>query len=217
MVVVADHFWQALQARKTLEITWDPGGNARLDNQAISAMLKKTAAAGAGLTARADGDVAQALKSAKQRFTSSYELPLLAHATMEPMNCTADVKANGCDLYVGTQVQQVAQITAAAAAGLQPAQVRVHTTLLGGGFGRRLDIDFIPAAVEASKAVGAPVKLIWTREDDMTHDTYRPPALEEVSGGLRRGRKIDARSTCTSSAPPSPRGCFRRSKASTIR
>ena len=192
VVVVADHFWQALQARKTLEITWDPGGNARLDNQAISAMLKNTAAAGAGLTARADGNVAQALKSAKERFNSTYELPLLAHATMEPMNCTADVKANGCDLYVGTQVQQVAQTTAAAAAGLQPAQVRVHTTLLGGGFGRRLDIDFIPAAVEASKAVGAPVKLIWTREDDMTHDTYRPPALEEVSGGFDTAGKMTA-------------------------
>jgi isoquinoline 1-oxidoreductase beta subunit len=192
VVVVADHFWQALQARKTLEITWDPGGNARLDNQAISAMLKNTAAAGAGLTARADGNVAQALKSAKERFNSTYELPLLAHATMEPMNCTADVKANGCDLYVGTQVQQVAQTTAAAAAGLQPAQVRVHTTLLGGGFGRRLDIDFIPAAVEASKAVGAPVKLIWTREDDMTHDTYRPPALEEVSGGFDADGRLSA-------------------------
>jgi isoquinoline 1-oxidoreductase beta subunit len=136
--------------------------------------------------------VAQALKSAKERYNSTYELPLLAHATMEPMNCTADVKANGCDLYVGTQVQQVAQTTAAAAAGLQPAQVRVHTTLLGGGFGRRLDIDFIPAAVEASKAAGAPVKLIWTREDDMTHDTYRPPALEEVSGGFDAAGKMTA-------------------------
>jgi len=192
VVVVADHFWQALQARKTLAVTWDPGSNARLDNAAITALLKKTAAAGVGLAARADGDVVQALKSAQPRVNASYELPLLAHATMEPMNCTADVKADGCDLYVGTQVQQVAQATAAAAAGLAPAQVRVHTTLLGGGFGRRLDIDFIPAAVEASKAAGAPVKLIWTREDDMTHDTYRPPALEEVSGGFDAAGKFSA-------------------------
>jgi isoquinoline 1-oxidoreductase beta subunit len=181
-----------LQARKTLAVTWDPGSNARLDNAAITALLKKTAAAGVGLAARADGDVVQALKSAQPRVNASYELPLLAHATMEPMNCTADVKADGCDLYVGTQVQQVAQATAAAAAGLAPAQVRVHTTLLGGGFGRRLDIDFIPAAVEASKAAGAPVKLIWTREDDMTHDTYRPPALEEVSGGFDAAGKFSA-------------------------
>ena len=192
VVVVADHFWQALKARRALNITWDPGANVRLDNAAIHALLKKTAAAGPGLTARTDGDVAAALKSAKLTLSASYYLPLLAHACMEPMNCTADVKANGCDLYVGTQVQQVAQTTAATAARLSPAQVRVHTTLIGGGFGRRLDIDFIPAAVEASKAVGVPVKVIWTREDDMTHDTYRPPAYEEVSGGVDAAGKVIA-------------------------
>jgi isoquinoline 1-oxidoreductase subunit beta len=192
VVVVADHFWQAVKARRALNITWDPGANVQLDNAAIRALLKKTAAAGPGLAARTDGDVAAALKSAKLSLSAAYYLPLLAHACMEPMNCTADVKPNGCDLYVGTQVQQVAQTTAAAAAGLSPAQVRVHTTLIGGGFGRRLDIDFIPAAVEASKAVGAPVKVIWTREDDMTHDTYRPPAYEEVSGGVDAAGKVIA-------------------------
>jgi isoquinoline 1-oxidoreductase beta subunit len=192
VVVVADHFWQALKARKSLVITWDPGDNAQLDDAAIRTLLKKTAAAGAGLSARTDGDATAALSSAKLRLSSAYYLPLLAHATMEPMNCTADVKGGGCDLYVGTQVQQVAQTTAATAAGLAPAQVRVHTTLIGGGFGRRLDIDFIPAAVEASKALGVPVKVIWTREDDMTHDTYRPPAYEEVSGGLDASGKLIA-------------------------
>src|SRR5271165_114639 len=192
VVVVAEHFWQALKARQALHITWDPGPNARLDNAAIRAMLMKTAAAGAGLTARADGDAAAALQSAKRRVSAAYYLPLLAHATMEPMNCTADVTAAGCDLYVGTQVQQIAQTTAAAAAGLPPAQVRVFTTLIGGGFGRRLDSDFIPAAVEASKALQKPVKVIWTREDDMTHDTYRPPAYEEVSGGLDAAGKLVA-------------------------
>jgi isoquinoline 1-oxidoreductase beta subunit len=184
VVVIADHFWQALQARNALKITWDPGGNAALDNAAIRAMLEKAAKSAPGLSARKEGDAAAALKTAKRSLQAVYELPLLAHATMEPMNCTADVKADGCDLYVGTQVQQIAQATAAAAAGLDPGRVRVFTTLLGGGFGRRLDVDFIPAAVEASKAIGVPVKVIWTREDDMTHDTYRPPAREEVSGGL---------------------------------
>jgi isoquinoline 1-oxidoreductase beta subunit len=192
VVVVADHFWQALKARNALRVTWDAGPNVRLDNAAIRALLTKTAAAGDGLSARADGNAAAALKSAKQQLSTAYYLPLLAHATMEPMNCTADVKADGCDLYVGTQVQQVAQTTAAQAAGLKPEQVRVYTTLIGGGFGRRLDIDFIPAAVEASKAVGAPVKMIWTREDDMTHDTYRPPAYEEVSGGLDEAGRLVA-------------------------
>ena len=147
VVVVADHFWQALKARNALAITWDPGANVRLDDAAIHAMLKKTAAAGDGLSALAAGNATAALESAKQRLSAAYYLPLLAHATMEPMNCTADVKAGGCDLYVGTQVQQIAQTTAATAAGLSPDQVRVYTTLIGGGFGRRLDIDFIPAAV----------------------------------------------------------------------
>ncbi len=192
VLVAADHFWQALKARGALLITWDAGPNARLDNATIHALLKTTAAAGPGLSARNDGHVDDALKSAKQQLSAAYYLPLLAHATMEPMNCTADVKANGCDLYVGTQVQQIAQTTAATAAGLPPAQVRVFTTLIGGGFGRRLDIDFIPAAVEASKALGVPVKVIWTREDDMTHDTYRPPAYEEVSGGLDAEGKLIA-------------------------
>jgi isoquinoline 1-oxidoreductase beta subunit len=191
VVVVADHYWQALQARGALQISWDPGGNAGLDNAAIRAALEKAAKSDPGLSARKDGDAAAALGSARRTLQATYELPLLAHATMEPMNCTADVKADGCDLFVGTQVQQLAQAAAAAAAGLDPGQVRVFTTLLGGGFGRRLDVDFIPAAVTASKAVRAPVKVIWTREDDMTHDTYRPPAREEVSAGFdAEGRLI---------------------------
>ncbi|MDP9013113.1 MAG: xanthine dehydrogenase family protein molybdopterin-binding subunit [Pseudomonadota bacterium] len=184
VVVVAEHFWQAMTARKALNITWNPGANAALDNARIRDVLESAAKSVPPLSARADGDAAAALKSAKQVLRAVYTLPLLAHATMEPMNCTADVKADACDIYVGTQVQQSAQQAAAAAAGLDSAKVRVFTTLLGGGFGRRLDVDFIPAAVAASKALGAPVKLIWTREDDMTHDTYRPPAREEVAGGL---------------------------------
>ncbi|MGA2776079.1 MAG: xanthine dehydrogenase family protein molybdopterin-binding subunit [Steroidobacteraceae bacterium] len=184
VVVVAEHFWQALQAREALKIVWDPGPSAKLDNAAIRSTLHKALAAGAGASARADGNAAATLKAAHQTLSAVYELPMLAHATMEPMNCTADVKAGRCDLYVGTQVQKISQTTAAAAAGLAPEQVRVYTTLLGGGFGRRLEVDFIPAAVAASKAVGAPVKLIWTREDDMTHDYYRPPATLQLRGAL---------------------------------
>jgi isoquinoline 1-oxidoreductase beta subunit len=109
---------------------------------------------------------------------------MLAHATLEPQCCTADARADGLDLYAPTQSQTVAQITAAAAAGLKPEQVRIHTTLLGGGFGRRLEVDFIPAAILASQAVGKPVKVIWSREEDTTHDTYRPPAFDEVAAAL---------------------------------
>jgi isoquinoline 1-oxidoreductase subunit beta len=193
VVVVANHFWQARKARDVLRIEWDQGSNADLDNARIWSVINNAAAAGPGASALGreevsaslkNGNAPEALKKAAKTFSAVYELPLVAHATMEPMNCTADVKADRCDVYVGTQVQQMTQAVAAEAAGLKPEQVNVHTTLLGGGFGRRLEVDFVPAAVAASKAVGAPVKLIWTREDDMTHDYFRPPAREEVAAGL---------------------------------
>ncbi len=191
VLVVAEHFHQALQARKALTVTWDSGANAQLDNAAIGSMLA-AAAADAGLEARATGDAPAVLAAARPVHRATYEVPLLAHATMEPMNCTADVRAGSCDLYVGTQVQQVAQQTAAKAAELPAERVRVHTLLLGGGFGRRLDVDFIPAAVRASKVLGVPVQVIWTREDDMTHDTYRPPARLELAAALAADGKPDA-------------------------
>lgn len=182
VVVVADSWWRARKARDALKIQWDAGPNARLDNAAILRGLK-AAAPRQGQVARNDGDVSSALRGGRV-LRADYELPLLAHATLEPQNCTASVTAEGCEIHVPTQIQIVAQATAAAAAGLAPEQVRVHTTFLGGGFGRRLDVDFIPAAVQASKAVGKPVKLLWTREDDTTHDTYRPPAFDQVSAAL---------------------------------
>lgn len=200
VVVVADHFWQAWKARDALRISWQSGPNAALDNAAAWAMLN-AASVKPGLSALTSDDVSaslktgnapQALKAAARSFSAVYELPMLAHATMEPMNCTADVRANRCDVYVGTQVQAATQAAAAEAAGLKPAQVNVYTTLLGGGFGRRLEVDFVPAAVLASKALGVPVKLIWTREDDMMHDQYRPPIREEVRAGLDAQGKLSA-------------------------
>ncbi|MBM2853966.1 MAG: aldehyde oxidase [Steroidobacteraceae bacterium] len=191
VVVVADHFWQARQARDALKIKWDAGPNAGLDSKKVAATLAKAVAPGTGIAVRSDGDAAAAIKGAHKAVRAVYRLPMLAHATLEPMNCTADVRADGCDLHVGTQWQDAAQAAAAKAAGLEPAQVNVHTTILGGGFGRRIDVDFIPAAVEASKALGKPVKLIWTREDDTTHDVYRPPAHDVVAGALdAEGRLI---------------------------
>lgn len=190
VVVVADHYWQALQARSALKIGWDAGQNARLDNATIRATLAGALKSSAGLAARTDGDPAQARTAARKTVRAVYELPMLAHAPMEPMNCTADVRGDGCDLYVGTQVQQLSQSAAATAAGLPPEKVRVFTTLLGGSFGRRLETDFIAPAVLASKAVGRPVKLIWTREDDMTHDIFRPPAAIDISGAFDANHKL---------------------------
>ncbi len=191
VAVVADSWWRAKQARDALRIEWDAGPNAALNDARIMQTLRKGAAAD-GRVARDDGDVEAALESAARVIRADYELPLLAHATLEPQNCTADVRADGADLYVPTQVQQIAQAAGAKAAGLDARLVKVHTTFLGGGFGRRLEVDFIPAAVEASKAVKKPVKLIWTREDDMTHDAYRPPAFDQVSAGLDAKGKLTA-------------------------
>jgi isoquinoline 1-oxidoreductase subunit beta len=192
VIVIADHYWQALKARDRLKISWDPGANAKLNNAGIRATLQQALSAGPGLSARTDGDPVRARKDAHLNLSAVYELPMLAHAPMEPMNCTADVGADACDLYVGTQAQQLAQKAAATALDLAPEKVRVFTTLLGGAFGRRLDIDFIPAAAVASKAAGRPVKLIWTREDDMMHDTYRPPATIGVSGAFDAQKKLIA-------------------------
>lgn len=191
VAVIADHYWQARRARAALKVTWDAGPNATLDSAKIAATLK-AGAANAGKPARQEGDATAALGKAAKVLRATYNLPLLAHATLEPQNCTADVKADRCDLYAPTQFQVLAQGVAAQAAGLAPAQVEVHTTYLGGGFGRRLEVDFIPAAVECSKAVGRPVKVIWTREDDMTHDTYRPAFHEEVAAGLDEDGRIVA-------------------------
>jgi isoquinoline 1-oxidoreductase beta subunit len=191
LAVVADSWWRARKARDTLKIEWEAGPNAALNDARIMQALRK-GAADEGRVARNDGDVEAALKSAARVIRAEYELPLLAHATLEPQNCTADVRADGADIYVPTQVQQIAQAAAAKAAGLDVAKVKVHTTFLGGGFGRRLEVDFIPAAVEASKAVRKPVKLVWTREDDMTHDAYRPPAFDQVAAGLDAKGRITA-------------------------
>ncbi len=187
VAVVADSWWRACNAREALKIRWSAGPNAALDNAAIRRGLR-TAAPAKGIEVRGDGDAAAALASATKSggrvVRADYELPLLAHATLEPQNCTASVTAEGCELWVPTQLQGIAQATAAAAAGLKPEQVTVNTTFLGGGFGRRLEVDFIPAAVEVAKAIGKPVKLLWSREDDMAHDAYRPPAFDQVAGVL---------------------------------
>jgi isoquinoline 1-oxidoreductase beta subunit len=191
VAVIADSWWQAKQARDALEVQWASGPNARLNNNAIYAGLK-AAARNKGKEVRNEGDADAALRSAARRIEATYELPMLAHATLEPQNCTAEFKDGACHIYVPTQVQQMAQLAAAQAAGLPPEQVFVHTTFLGGGFGRRLEVDFIPDAVECAKAAGKPVKVIWTREDDMTHDKYRPPAVNIAQAGFGADGKMNA-------------------------
>jgi isoquinoline 1-oxidoreductase beta subunit len=181
VAVVADTYWQAVQGRQALRITWDEGPNATLSG--IPARLAALAGQ-AGVTAKTTGDAAAALAAAAKKIESVYTVPFLHHATMEPMNCTAYVRAGACEVWAPTQNQTRAQEVAAEAAGVPKEAVKIHTTLLGGGFGRRLESDFVAEAVRISKAVNAPVKVISSREDDTKHGFYRPATYNRLAAGL---------------------------------
>jgi isoquinoline 1-oxidoreductase beta subunit len=184
VAVVADSFWRAKTARDALVITWDEGPNKTLNSAGVSAALAAAMAQPGGAVIKKTGDVDAAMKGAAKTVEAAYEVPFLSHSPMEPMNFTADVRKDSCLLIGPTQFQQAAGGVAAGVTGLKPEQCTVRTTFLGGGFGRRIDFDFITQALEISKAVGAPVKLVWTREDDVTHDFYRPAGLHHMSAGL---------------------------------
>jgi isoquinoline 1-oxidoreductase beta subunit len=183
VAVVADNTWSAMEGRRALQITWDEGPNASASSEAIRKLFMERAEQ-PGAVARKEGDAAAALAAAAKKIAAVYEVPFLAHACMEPMNCAAHVRADSCDVWVPTQFQTATQNTAARLTGLKPEQVRVHTTFLGGGFGRRAEQDFVTDAVEVSKAVGAAVLVTWAREDDIQHDFYRPAAYNKLAAGL---------------------------------
>ena len=184
VAVVADTYWQAVTGRRALQIQWDEGDAASLDSDEIRAQFVKLAEQ-PGVEARKDGDAAGTLAGAAgKKIEAVYEVPFLHHATMEPMTCTAHVRADGCDVWVPTQNQTRAQEVAAEITGLPKEQVRIHTTFLGGGFGRRLESDFVSEAVRVSKAARAPVKVIWSREDDVQHGFYRPATYNRFAAAL---------------------------------
>jgi isoquinoline 1-oxidoreductase beta subunit len=183
VAVVADHMWAAKQGMDALDIRWDEGPNAKLSTADIVQQLA-AASQRSGVVARREGDAAKAIASAAQKVEAIYEVPFLAHATMEPVNCTVHVRPDGCDIWVGTQVPTFAQTAGVKLTGLPPEQVQVHNHLLGGGFGRRLEVDFIVRAIEIAKQVTSPVKVVWTREEDIQHDMYRPYYYDRVAAGL---------------------------------
>jgi len=183
VAVVADSYWQAYQGRRALEIEWDEGESASLDSDGIRAQFAQLAEQ-PGVEARKEGDPAAALATAARRVEAAYEVPFLHHATMEPMTCTAHVRPDGCEVWAPTQNQSDAQRVAAELTGLPNEKVLIHTTFLGGGFGRRLEPDFVSEAVRVSKLVGAPVKVIWSREDDVQHGFYRPASYNRFAAGL---------------------------------
>jgi isoquinoline 1-oxidoreductase beta subunit len=184
VAVVGDHFWAAKQGLQAAAPTWNDGPNANMSSASIRAdMLKASEKTGAVATDH--GNAIKALDDKKgRRIDAVYEAPFLAHATMEPMNCTVDLKADGCDIYCGTQVPALAQAAAAKITGLPLEKVRVHNYYLGGGFGRRLEVDYVSQAVALAKAAKGPLKLVWTREDDIQHDMYRPYYLDRLSARL---------------------------------
>ncbi|HEV7619698.1 MAG TPA: xanthine dehydrogenase family protein molybdopterin-binding subunit [Burkholderiaceae bacterium] len=184
VAVVANSYWRAKKARDALSVEWDEGPAANLNNAVMMDGIRNAAATEKNINVKKTGDAAAALGSAARTLNEEYESPLLAHATLEPMNFTAHYRNGKCLLIGPTQFQQGAQGAVAAALGIKPEDITLKTTFLGGGFGRRLELDFIVQAAQISKAVGKPVKLIWTREDDTTHDFYRPMALNRMAAGL---------------------------------
>ncbi|HUK99723.1 MAG TPA: xanthine dehydrogenase family protein molybdopterin-binding subunit [Nitrospirota bacterium] len=184
VVVCADTINAAWKGRDALKASWQDGRYPRLsttslENQFMSHLLNSK-----GVMARNDGDAAGAINAAKKKVDAIYVLPYLSHATMEPMNCTVHVRSDGCDIWVPTQFQTTTHMLAVKMTGLKPEQVKVHTTYLGGGFGRRSETDVVEEALTISMATGRPVKLIWSREEDMQNDFYRPANCSRIQGAL---------------------------------
>ncbi|MBK8254768.1 MAG: molybdopterin-dependent oxidoreductase [Polyangiaceae bacterium] len=189
IAVVAEHFWAAKTGAEALAVEWDDAASAGVSTdkltQAAILLAKKP-----GAVAESKGDVEKALKGASKTIDAVYELPYQAHATMEPMTCTAEVKDGQCYIWVGTQFQETTQKIAAKITGLPIESVFIHSVYLGGGFGRRSEMDFITDAVEIAKEMpGTPIKVIWTREDDMRHDFYRPASYNVLRGGIGKDNK----------------------------
>ena len=190
VAVVADHMGAAKKGLAALVIEWDDGPHAQLNTDEIVAELER-ATLNAGAVAQNIGDFDAAMVGAATKIEAIYQVPFLAHATMEPMNCTVHVRKDGCEVWVGNQVLARAQATAAQTAGLPLDKVVVHNHLLGGGFGRRLEIDGVTRAVQIAQHVDGPVKVVWTREEDIQHDMYRPYFFDRMSAGLdEKGKPI---------------------------
>ena len=185
VAVIADSYWQAKTAVDSIDIKWQSGPLANIDNAAMYAYLQKELNESSGFTYHSAGDSKRDPAQGDKVLRATFRAPLLAHATMEPMNTTALVTDDGVEVWSPTQMQGFAAKVAASVAGVSSSQVKLHTTLLGGGFGRRLDVDFIAQAVFLAKQMpGRPVKLIWSREEDTRHDFYRPAAVAEYSAHL---------------------------------
>jgi isoquinoline 1-oxidoreductase subunit beta len=183
VAVVGDHMWAAMQGLAALDIDWDDGPNANVSTASIVEQME-IASQKEGVVAHKEGDIAKGMTDSARKVEAVYEVPFLAHAAMEPMNCTVHVREDGCNVWVGNQVVSRAQAAAAQVTGLPPEKVQVRNHLIGGGFGRRLDVDGITQAVAIAKQVDGPVKVIWSREEDIQHDVYKPYFFDRMTAGL---------------------------------
>ena len=185
VAVIATSFWAAKRGRDVLQVVWEEGEGGRVDTTALEAAYAELAST-PGRPVRREGDADAALASATIRLTASYQMPYLAHAPMEPLNCLVALAGDQCDIWTGTQFQTADRANAAAVAGLKPEQVRIHTLFLGGGFGRRAtpSSETVVEAVHIAKAAGAPIKTVWTREDDLRGGFYRPMWHSTLTAGL---------------------------------
>jgi isoquinoline 1-oxidoreductase beta subunit len=188
VAVVGDNMWTAWRGLDALRVTWDEGPNAKINSTDIWNGLRVESTKN-GVVAKSEGDVDKGLTQG-ERFDADYELPLLAHAAMEPMNCTVRLTPGACEIWTGTQVQSRCQQYAAKAAGLPVDKVTVNNHYLGGGFGRRLEPDMVESAVRIAKQVSSPIKVVWTREEDMQHDVYRPAYRDTISASLSSGKIV---------------------------
>ncbi|WP_321797953.1 xanthine dehydrogenase family protein molybdopterin-binding subunit [Caballeronia sp. J97] len=183
VAVIGEHTWAAKRGAAALQIQWNEGASANVSTKQIVDDMAN-ASQRAGAVARKEGDVDKAFSSAKTRIDAVYVQPFLAHATMEPINCTVHVRPDGCDIWLGTQVPTRIRDAGMKATGLPADKIFVHNHLLGGGFGRRLEFDMATQALKIGKALGVPVKVIWSREEDIQHDMYRPCYYDTLSAGL---------------------------------
>lgn len=184
VAVIGDHMWAAKQGLAALTITWDEGPHAKINSADIVAQLDAASRQESAAVAGKAGDAAKAMAGAATKIEAVYQMPFLAHATMEPMNCTVHVGKDECHVWVGSQIVTHAQAAASEVTGLPLEKVHVHNQLLGGGFGRRLEVDCITQAVQIAKHVNYPVKVVWTREEDIRHDMYRPYYYDRIAAGL---------------------------------
>lgn len=183
VAVVADHMWSARQGLIALAPTWSDGEHSKFTTATLIAEME-AASKKTGAVARNEGDATQAIKSSARPLQAIYQMPFLAHATMEPMNCTVHLRPDGCEIWVGTQVPALAQGAAAKITGLPLEKIQIHNHYIGGGFGRRLEVDFISQAVAFAKQTKGPLKVVWTREEDIQHDMFRPYYYDRIAAAL---------------------------------